>query len=101
MPTRPTTQTRAHNLTLTHVDAPAGVDYPGCQNPRLNDIVVFAAPDAALLWHNRDHPCTDLWPWLGDIEPGQEKAAEGWLLFLEGEAGPDEVLAWWRHGFDD
>ncbi len=45
-----------------------------------------------MLWHNRRNPCTDLWPWLGTIQPGEEKSVTGRLYFLRGHRCFDRLL---------
>jgi len=58
--------------------------------------LAHGCPQAALLWHNIKNPCTDLWPWYGTVEPGEQKQTEGRLYFLEGQPEFDEVLRRYR-----
>lgn len=58
--------------------------------------LAHACPRAALLWHNVKHPCTDLWPWVGTIGPGDETQVQGRLYFLDGQVDPDAIVMRYR-----
>jgi len=51
---------------------------------------------AALLWHNPKNPCTDIWHWLGTLEPGEERVSCGRLYFKPARRAFDELLARFR-----
>jgi len=58
--------------------------------------LAHGSPQAALLWHNPKNPCTDLWHWIGTVQPGEERASVGRLYFVARRHCLDELLARFR-----